>query len=191
MAWEGFQNFIHYFLVVSQLSRGPQAIFKWISLNSRKNGFLWVKSQNFHPNPSNPSLFIWFTSGQISAMLYLKAHILSDIQCWQFFLSVINDHWSTWYKQPMFVMVTMFYFLQMEMWRNNKWSIISFNNFSRETQYCHKLLCRYKWLRALISFSLPMSKVSNFHAMSGFKIYNKDQISPVRDSQSSNRFTDS
>ena len=32
-----------------------------------------------------------------------------------------------------------------------------------------------------------MSKVNNFLAMSGFKIYNIDQISPVRDSQSRNR----
>ena len=50
-----------------------------------------------------------------------------------------------------------------------------------------QLLCRYKWLRALINISLPMSKGNNFLAMSGFKIYNIDQISPVRDSQSRNR----
>ena len=163
--------------------------------NSQK----WISLGEITEFLSNSSLITWFTSGQISAMLYLSTHIF-----WVTFnggkfsypdrkirISVINSHWSPRYKQPMFVMVTMFYFLQMEMWRNNKWSIISFNNFSRETQYCHKLLCRYKWLRALINISLPMSKVSNFHAMSGFKIYDKDQISPVRDSQSSNRFTDS
>ena len=84
-------------------------------------------------------------------------------------------------------MVTMLYFLKIEMWRNNKLSITCFNNFSRETQYYHKLLCHYKWLRTLINISLPMSKVNNFHAMSGFKIYNIDEISPVRDSQSRNR----
>ena len=164
----------------------------WISLKSHKNGFLWVKSQNFHPTPSNSSLFIGFTSGPISAMLYFTTHIFwvtFSVGNFSYPWSMITD--PVWYKQPMFVMVTMFYFLQMEMWRNNKWSIISFNDFSRETQYCLKLLCRYKWLRALINISLPMSKVSNFHAMSGFKIYDKDQISPVRDSQSSNRFTDS
>ena len=161
----------------------------WISLKSCKNGFLWVKSQIFHQTPSNSSLFIWFTSGQISAMLNFSTHILLltfSVGNFSYPWSMITD--PVWYKQPMFVMVTMFYFLQMEIWLNNKWPIISFNNFSRETQYCHKLLCCYKWLRALINISLSMSKVSNFYVMSGFKIYDKDHI---RDSQFSNRFTDS
>ena len=154
----------------------------------------WISLGEITEFPSNSSLFIWFTSGQISAMLYFATHIFwvtFSVGNFSYPWSMITDPLDINIKQPMFAMVSMFYFLQMEMWRNNKWSIISFNDFSRETQYCLKLLCRYKWLRALINISLPMSKVSNFHAMSGFKIYTKDQISPVRDSQSSNRFTDS